>query len=181
MRKKIKNKNTKTRFFTKSKKGQLFGMPFNMLFSILLIIFFLVAGFIAIRFFLGFQKQSQLGLFIKDLQDSLDDSWNSPSASFDFKQTLPSGIEYVCFINMTDESFNANPIEEQVYDYVQFSGASYNINFVYWPVEKAGELAYTNLKHIKLPEGNPYCIAVENNLATIKISKDFGEALPSVR
>ena len=77
----------------KSKKAQIFGMSFQMIFSILLIIFFIATAFIAIKFFLGIQTKSQVGFFLNDLQGELDKAWERQEGSFYFNGSLPSGID----------------------------------------------------------------------------------------
>ena len=99
----------------KSKRGEgVFGMSFSMIFSIILIIFFIMAAFMAIRFFMNFQKKSQVGFFLDDLQNSIDKAWQGQESSFNFEKALPSGIDYVCFINLTEPVIGADPVEEEV-------------------------------------------------------------------
>ena len=155
-------------------------MSFSMIFSILLIVFFFAAAFVAIKFFLGFQRQASVGLFLDDLQGDIDKAWNSPSSSFVFENTLPSGIKYACFVNLTKESTSKTSLEKEVYEYVKFSGTSYQTNFVLWPIEKAGDLAFKSLKHVQLPSSNPYCIEVKDGKVEIKIDKTFEQSVPSV-
>jgi hypothetical protein len=171
----------KLRSVLKNKKAAgVFGIPFSVLFSILLIIFFIVAAFIAIRFFMNFQKNSQIGLFINDLQDEVDDSWNSQASEKRFEGNLPAGITHVCFLNLTVPENLADAVEKEVYEKVKFSGISYDINFVLWPLDKAGALKFERIEHVKLPEQNPYCLEVQNQKIDLLIKKDINEALPRV-
>ena len=62
---------------SKGKKAEVFGMSFGMIFSIILIAFFIVIAFIGIRYILNWQKQTQIGLFLRDLQEEVNDAWNS--------------------------------------------------------------------------------------------------------
>jgi len=165
----------------KCKRSQgIFGMSFQMIFSILLIVFFIAVAFIAINFFLGIQRQSQIGFFLTDLQDEIDVSWQSQEGEFYFNGTLPGAVESVCFLNMSSEVFNSDPKEQEIFNSVRFSGMSLNINFVLWPPEAAEDLAFKKLEHLQLPESNPYCIEVKNGMVSIKINKEFSEALPRV-
>ena len=159
----------------------VFGMSFSMIFSILLIIFFIAAAFIAIKFFLGFQRNAQIGMFLDDLQYEVDKAWESQSSGFIFNSTLPSGIEYVCFMNLSAEVENADAIEEEVYRNMRDSGASWKVNFAFWPIEEAGDFGFKIINHIQFPEDNPHCITIgKENVIGIKIEKNFGEALVRV-
>lgn len=162
----------------KSKRSQgVFGISFGMIFSILLMVFFLVAAFMAVRFFLNYKKQAEIGLFIDELQNEIDKAWNSPSSSTTFESNLPSGIEYVCFINMSAPP-SSDTIGNQIYNDVRFG--SYDNNFVFYPIKSAGSLSHIVLEHFKMREENPYCIGVQGNTVNIKIEKSFEQALPEV-
>ncbi len=158
----------------------VFGMTFSMMFSILLIVFFVVAAFIAIRFFLSFQRTAEIGLFYEELQADVDEAWRANSAEINFNSTLPSGIEYACFMNLSADALAADAKEKEIYDYLKFSGASWKVNFALWPQDRVGELGYKEIKNVNLPDSNPYCIAVKGRAVNIRIEKKFGEALPRV-
>lgn len=166
-----------------SKKAQsgVFGMPFSVLFSIFLIIFFIATAFIAIRFFLRFQSDSQIGFFLSDLQDEIDDAWEAQSSSKSYDGFLPTKVTHICFINITSDLYLADAVEQDVYEEVQFSGMLVNeINFVLWPLNKMGSIRSAQIDHIVLPEENPYCIETENQKASVKIQKNMDEALVRV-
>lgn len=86
-------------------KAQLLGMPYSVIFSIFLIVFFIIAAWIAIKMFwnpgcdCALSDQSQEGLFKEDLQTAIDDVWNSAGADRNFKINLPDKIKKVCFMN----------------------------------------------------------------------------------
>ena len=99
----------------KNKRGEgVFGLSFSMIFSIILIIFFIIVAFIAIRAFLNMQKTMQISSFFDELQYNVDVAWNSDSSDFVFNYTLPSGVEYVCFVNLTEKTKNPNSYEEAI-------------------------------------------------------------------
>ena len=163
----------------KKAQGGAFGMSFSMIFSVILIIFFIAAAFFAIRFFLGFQKSSQIGLFLEDFQTEIDSAWNSNSYSADFESSLPNGIEYVCFINMSsDASSSVSSVERSIYKDIR--AGSYSNNFVFYPVESAGGLSHSVIEHIQMPDENPLCLEVLNGIAKIRLEKDFNSALVEV-
>jgi hypothetical protein len=89
-----------------TKRGQgVFGMSFGTIFSIIIIIFIVIAAFIAIRHFAGLSKCSNIGLYYEDLREEVRDAWTSTSGKYqdEFTAKIPkkglfgAGIEYVCF------------------------------------------------------------------------------------
>jgi len=93
------------------KRAQLFGMPYSVIFSIFLIVFFIIAAFIAIKTFwcpwckteCTFSDQSQEGLFKDDLQSAVNDVWNSAGADRPLKINLPSKVEMICFLDYSED------------------------------------------------------------------------------
>ena len=167
----------------KNKRGQgVMGIPFNIIFSIIIIIFILAAAFIAIRWFFDFGTTSQIGVFLTDFQGQVDNAWNSQSADYNFNSSLPSGVEYICFVNFTASVSGADPVETKIYNDQKFTGIDWNkINFlIYSSTKDFGGLERNQIKHISLPTSNPYCIKVENGKVSIKLSKNFDEPLVSV-
>jgi len=165
----------------KSKKADVFGMSFTMIFSILLIIFFVVAAFIAIKFFLGIQKKAQLGLALQGLQSKIDEAWNAGSASIPYNVTLPSGIEYACLANLSAHlSSGVSSVERAIFEGTVYGGGSVNVNFILWPPESAGDLAFTTLKNVQYEKKNPYCFTIKNRMLNLRIEKKADSALPSL-
>lgn len=162
------------------KAQQSIGMSFGIIFSIILIIFFLLIAFIAIRAFLGTKDCTQVGIFLGDFEKEIANTWNSQGVSTDFKRTLPTSIEYVCF---TD--FNKNPKGEfnYVYDgiiYYKGSGA----NLFFYPKDSACKTPYKTIKYLDMESitelENPYCIPVESGIIRINIEKGFNDRLVKV-
>ena len=60
----------------RSRSGQL-EISFGMIFSIILIIIFIAAGFYAITKLLALQRTIQIESFLKDFQDDVDKMWAS--------------------------------------------------------------------------------------------------------
>ena len=165
----------------KQKRGQqVFGMSFGTIFSILLIIFFIVIAIIVINAFLKTQKCAEVGIFIDDFQIEIDKTWNSQKSEFEFESNLPSKLDYVCFANLSN-NFQGNyadiGAEIGVYQ-------GYDANLFLYPIENACDMVHHNIKHIDIDKitrfENPYCIGIDNGKISIKIEKDFNEALVSV-
>lgn len=167
--------------FLECKRSQsIFGISFSVMFSIILIVFFIAAAFMAIDFFLGIQKQASTGLFLTELQNEVDNAWAAGEyANAKFESALPAGIEYVCLINMSAGlSSDADAKEKEIFRDIKYG--NYENNLVFWPVAKAGSMSHNKIGHIRLPDENPHCVAVENGKAVLSIKKEFADALVRV-
>src|SRR3989344_4168341 len=83
------------------KKGEgSLGISFGVIFSIILIVFFILIAGIVINSFLGSQKCAQVGIFVDNFGSEIEKSWSSPKVNSIFNGKLPSGIEYVCFMDL---------------------------------------------------------------------------------
>ncbi len=87
-----------TIFLTKNRKGEL-NLSFGMIFSIILIIAFIVFAFYAIKKFLDFQDTINIEKFKDDLQADIDNLWRSSDGSQEVEYNLPRKITAVCFEN----------------------------------------------------------------------------------
>lgn len=129
---------------------------------------------------MNIERKAQIGLFYEELQNKINEAWQAGSASFSFNSTLASGIEYVCFINVSADSSGADSFEKEVKDYAKYNRIKPEINLLLWPIKKAAGLERKTIEHIRLPDSNPYCIAVVNGKISFRIEKDMDEALPTV-
>ncbi len=158
----------------RNKKGVI-SLSFGVIFSIILIIFFIAVAIIVIKSFLGTQRCAQIGLFKEDLQEDVRKAWNSPKQISTFKSTLPGGIEYVCFANL---SMPLRGDDKEIGEIISvYEGEIANM-FLY-PAEKTCGLPYYNIKYLDLEKivslKNPYCIEVDNGKIDIKIQKELGD------
>lgn len=142
-------------------------MPFEMIFSIFLVIIFIVVAFIAINYFLDLGKCGTTGKFYENLQIKINEAYSSDSSSFDFDINLPSGIEKVCFANINAEISN-----EEDFDLIKSYNGEANLFLI--PSGKACNMPYKVLKNINITEitktQNPYCIDASGKL---RITKDI--------
>jgi hypothetical protein len=158
---------------------EIFGLSFGMIFSIILIVFFIVVAFIAIRHFLSVRDCANVGIFINDLQEEIDSAWNANDLSSEFTGLLPSGIKKICFSNVT-ESFTGIDkelgIEIDIYP---------DKNMFLFPPNKACDMAEYNLEHIDLDfitrTNNPYCIDVTKGKVVMMIEKESNDRLVKLR
>ena len=151
-----------------NKKGQIFGMSFTTIFSILLIIAFIIIAFIAIRYFLGIGECSEVGLFYRDLQEEVDDIYfGGQVVDKGFEIKLPSGIGKVCFANLSEKITNQE-------DYSAMDAGNKNHNVFLVLFQKACNLGSNKINHINMTEitknSNPWCVDVSREL---RLKKDF--------
>jgi len=165
----------------KNKSGQQsIGMSFGTIFSIILIIFFVVIVFIVIKYFLGLQKCTQIGIFLDDFQDEVNTAWNSEKSEFPFTPNLPSNLEYVCFANLSEPRRNAPADIYQDIELYQGTGA----NLFLYPTVDACDIPYNTIKNIDLEDitstSNPYCVEIRDGKALFNIKKERGERLVKI-
>jgi len=158
------------------KRGDI-QVSFSMIFSIILIIAFIAVVIYAITIIYGWSKCANTGIFKQDLQGKIDNVWNLDESSSEFKESLPSGIEQVCFINLERESAGSN---KDFYD--SFKKYGYRGNMFFYPIEKACEdLRAFDIKHINITaitnQDNPKCFKNINGKVSIRIDKGFYDAL----
>jgi hypothetical protein len=167
----------------KSRKaqGSIFGMSFGMIVSIILIVFFVAAAFMGIRAFLNYQKCATIGMFLDDLQSRVDEAWYAESASYNFTSTLPGGIDYVCFLNMSSPMKNANDQEKGIYQELM-NGAiqDYSKNFYLHAPSKDYCIKWKTIKHVDLSQKNPICARVSGGKVKIQITRDYSSNLVRV-
>jgi hypothetical protein len=165
------------------RKAEIMGLSFNMIFSIILIIVFIVVAWIAIKIFwnpseCALLDRSQEGIFKTDLQNAINDAWNSETTNSEFKITLPGKIQYVCFLNF--DSTKTGSYTEFVNDMTLFGRG----NLYLYPSKKACDgFRSLTLQHINIEEitknENPYCVENKNN-AKLKIEKGFYDKLVKI-
>jgi len=165
----------------KNKRGQhIFGISFGTIFSVILIVFFIVIAFIVIKSFLNTQKCARIGIFVDNFENEVKDAWNSQSSSFKSSGTLPSNIDYVCFANLSAD-FNGDnfDIENEIGLY-----QGQNANLFFYPKKNTCNMPYHNIGHLNIGKitdlKNPYCIAVDDGKIIINIEKGFNDALVSL-
>jgi len=144
-------------------------IPFNFIFAGFLIVVFIVVAFIAARAFLSTGQCYRVGIFYDDLQGKVDEAWHSQKSDFEFEVNLPSGIERICFANLSADITGLSSDYNAIRDYYLEDA-----NLFLIPVEKACDMGWKKIEHINLSKiilnRNPYCVDVGNKLV---IKKDF--------
>ena len=169
------------------KSGQI-QITFGMIFSIILIVAFVGAAFWGIWQFMKINKCAQAGIFKTDLQHKIDVAWNAPSSDDFFNGTLPSKIQYVCFVDFNSEKKETSTTSGFYDKFELFNIGDLNNpnNVVLYPTEDvcAGQKAF-RLEHIDIATitetRNPYCVLNKNGDVDIVIEKNLREALVRLR
>lgn len=151
-------------------------LSFGMIFSIILIVIFLLFAFYAIKSFLKIQYTAQVGKFLNDLESDIDRIWKSTESSETKTYDLPNKINYVCFVDFSSSGSGAKASL-----YSELIQAYYgDENLVFYPLFSSSGIDSTEIKNINLEEitknENPFCI--ENNKGKIELtlSKEIDKA-----
>ena len=161
-----------------NKKAQM-QISFGMIFSIILIIFFLAFAFFGIRAFLGVQGSGETAKFLNDFQSDAEKVWKSAQSSENEEYTLPDERSFVCFV---DFSSSARGAKNGIYN--ELKRAYYEKeNIVFYPLEFEGtesaEIKYIDLTAITENE-NPFCIENINGKIKLRLTKGFGDNLVTI-
>lgn len=167
-----------------NKAQEVFGMSFSMIFAIILIIFFIIVAFVAIKSFLEVQDCAKIRLFITELETDVNRVWNSNDQTEKFKNDLPSGIEYVCFADLKSPAMGGN-FERTIYEEIETFDQDNNLFF--YPPRKACDMPEENIPHLDIEEmiktenKNPFCIPIDKGKASMWIEKQSDEKLVRIR
>ena len=151
----------------KKRAQQTVGMPFGMIFAVILIVVFFAVAFVAIKSFLGFGRTVDVGLFYRNFQEEVDSAWQSQESLTNFKVELPQSIEFACFANLSLLANADQDIYKEIkrYDF-------YDANLFLYPPEKVDGSPYKKIEHLDVNSlsSNPLCFA---NGEEVTIKKDF--------
>lgn len=177
----IKKREEKKADSLKNKKAQM-KLSFGMIFSIILIMAFLAFAFYAIGFILDLQKSAQLGQFIDNFREDIDDIWKSSQSSKQEEYNLPGNIDYICFVD-SEKSIDGD-YEDFYDDFDLFYSSGNQKNTFFYPIKEAEDLGTLRIEHINIEEttstDNPYCIKKENGKIEMVLKKEFGENLVTI-
>jgi hypothetical protein len=158
-------------------QGEVMGMSFSTIFSILLIISFIVVSIIVISYIISWKNCSQIAIFTDDFKEAINNAWTTTGSSYDFKNFLPTGIKYVCFYNIS-QAIISSGTNELIIDELRKYAEEKN-NMYFYPSKNACVKSQMKIEHLdidKITENkNPYCIPVINGKITIQIDKGFNE------
>ncbi len=138
-----------------NKRGQI-KLSFGMIFSIILIIAFIIFAFYAIKKFLEFRDEVEIAKFKEKLQNEINNVWRSSQASQPFEYRLPTKIQAICFVD--DYENVLFMLEEYPEPY----------NFEHLDIEKT------------LAGNEKLCIANIDGKINMILQKEFDEALVTI-
>lgn len=160
--------------------GQI-DLSFGMIFSIILIVIFLIFAFFVIKKFLGMKSDVETGKLIEDLRNDVDKMWKSSQGSQEIEYSVPSKAEQICFVDYNSESRGRN-LERYSKLKQVYNGEE---NLFFYPVGSGNGLDAVEIQHISIEKitekENPYCILSEDGKIVVTISKGFNEALVTIR
>ena len=117
------------------------GMPFTMIFAIILIIVFLFVGVWAIKHFMSTKNQIMLLQAVKDVKDNVGNLWGMhEGSSKTITILLPSNVNNLCFCNVSwsdcPPGGYVEPSNKGIYAFVlpREVAFDYGING-YWKIE----------------------------------------------
>lgn len=168
---------------TSSMLGQSRGqmrLSFGMIFSIILMVAFIVVAFYAIQKFLEIQNSVQVAKFARDLQEDVDRMWKGSEGSQVHEYFLPGKIDYVCFANFNSQS---RGMYDDFYD--EIDNFYYeNENLFFYPPKSIGGRNSEWIKNIDAEKitssENPFCIENIKGKIELTTKKEFGEALVTI-
>ena len=164
----------------RGKRAQ-FEISFSMIFSIILMIAFVVVAFYAISYFLKFKSCADTGLFKESLQNNINNVWNSDSNTYTFSDSLPTSIQYLCFADMKKSS---SGIYKEYFVEFQKLGLLTS-NMFFYPTKKACsgssafKIEHINISHIT-SSNNPYCIKNSGKIELI-LEKGYYETSVKIK
>jgi hypothetical protein len=142
-----------------------FQFSFAMIFSIILIIAIVAFSFYVISYFLGLGEATDIALFYQDFQDEINRAWNSEITRDVFTGNLPSGIESVCFGNLTQSGSGKEYEDLRRY-------RRQNANTFLYPPGKAQDQAFAIIEHLDFSGLQGFsCFPVEERKVKIRIEK----------
>ena len=154
------------------KRGQ-FDISFSMIFSIIIIVAIIAVAFYVISGFLRTSRCAEIGLFYNDLKDYTDKAWQSTIHQDTFTGTIPSGIDMVCFGELSQAQQEFSDIKKA------FLNSKGNV-FLY-PPKSACDSSLSSIKLENVQINSFFCKNVENSKIEIKTSKDKFDALVTIQ
>jgi len=154
-------------------------LSFGMIFSILLIIFFVAIAFYAIKVLLNAQDNLKVSKFKLDLQNEIDKIWKSSKTSQEFggNNLLPSKVKKVCVVDFSNPAIG----DEELYKKLKQSFWE-NENLFFYPTAGQDAMFIKNLDLEKTTASeNPLCFDVLNSKVKFILEKNFGESLVTIR
>lgn len=153
------------------KRGDI-QISFGMIFSVILIIAFIAAGFYGISKFLCYKKSAEAGILKDDLEREIQRARNGEETSMNFARSV-SDIEAVCFYDSSKKAEGKDKNLEE-----QLIRRKNEMNMFFLPLKNCLFPEGIKLEHINIQnmtsERNPYCIYTKNNKISMRIEGYYG-------
>lgn len=157
-------------------------LSFGMIFSIILIIFFVAFAFFAINKFVGIQKSIEVGQFSDELESVVNKMWQGSQGSQALELRLPKKIQLVCFGDYRIEA-EARGQNEDLFDDLTIAFYE-NENLIFYPIGSGEGLDAINVEHLDIEKmterDNPLCFKNEDGKVKMVVKKEFEEALVTI-
>lgn len=164
----------------RGKRGQILGLPFGVIFSIILIIAFIVVAFFVIKHFLCLGDQTKSGMFFEDFEKDVNEAFRSVDIESNFSYAIPGRVDYVCFVDFSRQGSGKN---KEIYNKLKLYELRGNL-FLY-PISQECLIWNKNIEHIDLgemtKEDNPYCKEVKNSKIEFYFTKGAFEDLVKIK
>ncbi|UZE93873.1 MAG: hypothetical protein IB618_03875 [Candidatus Pacearchaeota archaeon] len=166
----------------KHKKGQVMGMPFIFIFSLILIAVALFVGIWAIKGILDRACQAEINSYVAELENEIISVWSAEEAS---KTTdnlkICNRIETVCFVNQDNCNLRGGIIPADLCSVIVPTWARTDKdNLFLYPGGKAENLGTYSAWHLKcgtqecLSIDKTRCFPVEDGKVIFRITKEGG-------
>ncbi len=167
----------------KSRTKAQMHISFGMIFSIILIIFFIAFAFYGIRMFLGFQDSAVTTSFVGDLRADVERVWRSSQTSQVYSYSLPSRVEAVCFGDFSEDV--GKGMNRSIYSELRKTYFAEE-NLVFYPVKRS-DMESVKIEHLDIFEmtsgtdgQNPLCIPVRDGKLQLRLTKGISNSLVKV-
>lgn len=168
----------------RGKKGQIIGMPFVLIFSLILIAVALFVGFWVIKGFLERACQAEINLFVTDLQNEIIGVWQREEASKTITLAICNKIDSVCF---TDEQCTqTGTVPDFFCQDIGLWKITGKENLFLWPLGTAEGYDTNTAWHIKC--GTKDCLNIEKTICfhvgkgkvSIRLTKESGSPFVTI-
>ena len=176
-----------------NKKAQM-EIPFQLIFSLILIAAFIYAAATGIKYFLATAELAKANLFITQLDSDVENIWLTTSEVVPgrtFEYALPSRIKYVCFNqpnNLSLASLNTLQSRDKITAcsdferYIKaFNDTTKNFNMFFCPADSAWKIKAPIYASINCKSKNclefkksPYCVQNIGGTVKITLTKEYG-------
>ena len=162
-----------------NKKAQMMELPFQLIFSIILIAVFLYAAIVGIRYFMERGEQMQVGQFLSDLKSDVNLVWQATEKSNDYSFNLPAKVQKVCFADLNSVYYNRTVCPD--FEFYKEAAKAQGSNVFFCPPEsvyKTGAPVFykidcDGIDCLKFSK-QPYCIQNVKGSFKVHLEKKLG-------